>query len=277
MSIFRIALSGVFICLAIFLFVSAPPPLPDENTLQSGHRTIEVEKVFRAVNAVNDSAREIYTRRIVGAGLKGGLKFGEDWAEPGIDKGPLPALFLRLAARRLEAKPTRLGLYLGSNAPINKSNLFSDAQTLAFEKVKSTRAPVFSEMGDGGAVGMFPDVASAQPCVSCHNEHPDSPKTDWKMDDVMGATTWVYPHKVLSADEYLDTTEQMFMAIEEAYASYLDKVETFATKVTIGAHWPDEEPMNLPDTETFMKEVRAAASKKVVEELILTSQPTGNS
>ena len=31
-----------------------------------------------------------------------------------------------------------------------------------------------------------PDVAVAPVCVSCHNEHPDSPKTDFELGDVMG-------------------------------------------------------------------------------------------
>lgn len=272
MTLFRLVLAGGITCLAIYLFVSAPPPLAEGDALAAGHRNVEVERIFHAVNAVNESARQIYTSRIVGAGLKEGLKFGEDWADPGIDKGPLPALFLRLAAQRLEAKPTRLGLYLGSNAPINKSNLFSDAQSEAFEKLELTRAPVFSELNDGMSVGMFPDVASALPCVSCHNDHPNSPKKDWKMDDIMGATTWTYPGQILTADEYLDTTEQMFLAIEEAYGSYLDKVESFDADIVIGSAWPDEAPMSLPDKETFMREVRAAASKRVVEELILTTK-----
>jgi len=33
---------------------------------------------------------------------------------------------------------------------------------------------------------VYPDVAVAEACVSCHNEHKDTPKTDFKIGDVMG-------------------------------------------------------------------------------------------
>lgn len=221
---------------------------------------------------MNEAARQIYTSRIVGPGKQVGLGFGEDWAEPDVEKGPLPALFLRLAAARLEAKPTRLSLYLGPDEPINKSNLFDAAQMEAFGIVKSSREPVFSQIEEVGVVGMFPDIASAQPCVTCHNEHADSPKVDWELGDVMGATTWTYPDAVLGADEYLATTEATFEAVAEAYTQYLDKVSGFAEPIEIGSDWPDQGKLALPDLETFLTEVRAAASASIVDELILLSE-----
>lgn len=154
-------------------------------------RTIPVERLFKTVNDINAAARSIYTSRIVGGGLKAGMKFCEDWADPGVDKGPLPALFLRLVAGELERRPPQIGLYLGSDAQINASNLFTGAQAEAFAKVRATRAGEFQPSNaTSPAVAMYPDFASAAPCVSCHNDHPDSPKTDWKLNDVMGATTW---------------------------------------------------------------------------------------
>ncbi len=34
---------------------------------------------------------------------------------------------------------------------------------------------------------MSADFASAAACVSCHNAHPDSPRSDFQLDDMMGA------------------------------------------------------------------------------------------
>lgn len=274
MKTFRLILAGVIFCLAIYLFVSAPPPLPDRLATTQIARAIDVKNVFHAVNAVNEAARQIYTSRIVGVGSKVGLKFGEDWAEPGVDKGPLPALFLRLTAQKLEAKPTRLSLYLGSDAPINKSNLFDPTQMASYEILKETQNPVFFEFDAIGSVGMFPDIASAIGCVTCHNEHPDSLKTDWKLNDIMGATTWTYPRDQMGAGDYLNTTEQFFEAIEEAYGDYLEKVRQFKTRVAIGPFWPGEGGPMLPDQDTFMAEVRQAASMTIVDELILVSGRT---
>jgi hypothetical protein len=33
---------------------------------------------------------------------------------------------------------------------------------------------------------VYPDFGVAPVCISCHNAHPDSPKTDFKLGDVMG-------------------------------------------------------------------------------------------
>ena len=65
-----------------------------------------------------------------------------------------------------------------------------------FEEIKATsEARFFHEDDTKVYTAMFPDFASVQPCVTCHNEHPDTPKDDWQLGDVMGATTWAYPKK----------------------------------------------------------------------------------
>lgn len=266
---------GSFVCLAIYLFVTAPPPLPSQAAAQGESRALPVQNLFEAVNAINHAARSIYTGRVVGGGLKAGLSYGEDWAEPGVEKGPLPALFLRLAAARMEAKPPQLGLYLGSDAPINASNLFTGAQAEAFARVKASEAPVFSTTERGDQVGMYPDFASAGPCVTCHNEHPDSPRKDWVLNEVMGATTWTYPAARLGAGTYLDVTEAFYDAVAEAYQSYLDKAAGFAAPVPIGPDWPGEGARVLPDLPTFMAEVRAKAGDPVMRALILTNGTEG--
>jgi hypothetical protein len=267
--IFRTVLIGFFICSGIYLFASAPEPLPDKATLFSSNRSVHVGNMFNAVNAANNAARMIYTKRIVGAGSKLGLKFGEDWAEPDVNEGPLPALFLRLVAGRMEGKPSRLGLYLGSDEPINKSNLFDTAQSVSFDTMKETKRAVIMPVDIVGYVGMYPDVASAVPCVTCHNEHPDSPKTDWQLNDIMGATTWTYPSEKLGAEAYLGATEELFQSIEEAYGMYIDKVALFDPSIDIGNQWPDVDKLSLPDRQTFMAEVRKQASTTILEELIL--------
>lgn len=268
----RYSLAGIFTLIAIWLFATAPPELPDAEVASVSSRALEVEKMFNSVNAINDAARTIYTGQVVGPGLKAGLKFGEDWAEPGVDKGPLPALFLRIAAGKIEAKPPPLGLYVGSDEPINASNLFGGEQALAFEQVKLTEAPVFSTDPDAGFVAMYPDFAGAMPCVTCHNEHADSPKIDWELGDVMGATTWTFPRSTLGPDDYLTTTDAFMTAVAEAYSDYLTKVAGFAVPVEIGQGWPEPgKPLIVPDLETFMAVVRARAAETVLNELVLTA------
>ncbi len=267
MTVFRIILLGVFSCLGVYLFATAPPPLLDGAAENPGCRH-PVNALFDGVNAINHSARAVYTERIVGGGLKAGLKFGEDWQQPGVEQGPLPALFLRATAAELEAMPPLLGLYLGSDAPINKSNLFAEGQQSTFEQLKRTRQPVFSEDAQIGFVAMYPDVAGVAPCVSCHNEHPDSPKADWKLNDVMGATTWTFPDPDLSADQYLGTVSAMYLAVQRTYESYLEKARVFDKPVPVGEIWPDSGERALPTVEVFLNEVKARSSSAVMQAIM---------
>jgi len=105
MTNFSIALIGFFTSIAVYLFATAPPELPDAADQIQQSRPIDVANLFNAMNQINDTARRLYTSKIVGDGKKAGLAFGEDWTEPGVEKGPLPALFLRLVAARMETKP----------------------------------------------------------------------------------------------------------------------------------------------------------------------------
>ncbi|MGR3712960.1 MAG: hypothetical protein ACU0A6_07560 [Shimia sp.] len=264
----KIVLTGVFATLAVYLFATAPEKLPDQAAAGIGRCNFKVTSLFDGANTINETARTIYTKRIVGGGGKAGLKFGEDWQEPGVEKGPLPALFLRLTAARLETKPPRLGLYLGSDAPINKSNLFTPEQLISFEEVKASRAPVFQASAVAGNVAMYPDVAGVAPCVDCHNEHLDSPKTNWALDDVMGATTWTYPDAQLSSDDYVTAIEAVFTSVGEAYQQYLDKTAVFSEPVPQTRAWPEKGAWVLPTRETFMTEVRTAAAPALIDAIL---------
>ena len=264
-----VVLAGIFCSLCVYLFVTAPPELPDVNAAVKQGKSVDISNVFNAVNAINDTARRIYTKRIVGDGKERGLEFGEDWAEPSVDKGPLPALFTRMVASRMETKPSPLGLYLGSDQPINKSNLFKGPQAIGFAQLKETLSSVFIRLEDVGFVAMYPDVASAEPCISCHNEHPDSPKNDWIMNDVMGATTWTYPTEFVSSDEYLALIESFYDSVRESYQIYLDKAEGFENKVIILDDWPDKQELSLPDANTFIRTVKSESAAMVLNDLLL--------
>ncbi|MEM6277655.1 MAG: hypothetical protein AAF714_11990, partial [Pseudomonadota bacterium] len=64
----RYSLAGLFTLVAIWLFATAPPELPDQAVSVASARSLEVERMFNSVNAINDAARTIYTGKIVGPG-----------------------------------------------------------------------------------------------------------------------------------------------------------------------------------------------------------------
>jgi len=259
------------IALSIYLFVSAPPPLTEEKP--SG-TTIPIEQVFAIVEAENDVVRALWTQEIVGMGKKAGLQFDEDWREQGAEAGPLPALFLRETAKSLEKNPVQLSLFLGSDFPINDANQFKDLQMEKFRIIKQTRKSQFFFLQDTGLyAAMFADVAVVDTCIKCHNEHKQSPKTNWTLDEVMGATTWMYPSDRVTLDEMMKILGALRQGFREAYTAYLKKVETFSKPPVLGDKWP-RDGYYLPSAEVFMTEAAKRASYETLAAIAAALEPS---
>lgn len=251
---------------AIYLFVTAPPALPETSVEVDA--TIPIEQVLATVAAENDIVRALYTQEIVTKGQAAGLLFREDWTEEGVHAGPLPALFLREVAASLQRRSVPLGLFLGSDFPISAANRFQGRQTTVFETIKQTRRPEYFFADDTGQyTAMFPDVAGVQGCVTCHNEHENSPKTDWALDDVMGATTWTYEKGAVTPAEYLRIIGAVRQGFHDAYSKYLEKVATFEEKPEVGEKWPAD-GFYVPSADVFMGEFAARASAATVDRLL---------
>ena len=239
-------------CLGIYLFISAPPPLNDDK-IQSA--TIPVNRMFTLLQAENAAVRTLWTKEIVGAGQKIGLKFDEHWRDKELEAGPLPALFLRETAKSMEKSPIRISLFLGSDYPISPDNLFEGLQQEKFQILRQSQQPQFFYVPDTRLyTGMFADKAVAEPCVECHNKHEQSPKHDWHLNDVMGGTTWMYPAQAVSLEEFVKVIMVLHQGFQDAYGAYLEKVRTFANPPSIGEHWP-REGYFLPSSEIFMQEI----------------------
>ncbi|MEM7050806.1 MAG: DUF3365 domain-containing protein [Acidobacteriota bacterium] len=254
---------------AVYLFATAPPPLAEEGAVVG--RTLSVSDVLRICAAENAKVRELYTKEIVGAGGRVGFQFKEEWRDEDVQAGPLPALFLRAAAMSLEKDPVRLGLFLGSDFPIEQSNLFEGEQLAKFQLIRQDQQPRFFVTPDTGLhTAMFADLAMAQPCVSCHNDHPSSPKTDWKLGDVMGATTWTYPKAEVSFDEMMDVLAALRRSFRDAYGQYIAETETFDRRPEIGDRWP-RDGYYLPSVDVFMEELERRSSVESLDRLLSAS------
>ncbi len=255
-----------WILLLVYLFVNAPPPLPTGDQESPG-KQISSYQLFELVQHENAVVRKLWTQKIVGAGKKLGLKFSEDWEEPDVEAGPLPALFLRATASRLEKNKVPLSLFLGSDAPINQANEFDARQTEKFQKIKQDQQPqLFYSEDIERYTGMFPDIASVEACVKCHNDHKESPKKDWKILDVMGATTWLYPKAQLSLEEALEVIKVLRAQFRAVYESYLKKAEAFSKPPQVGEKWPDEGSY-LPSSDVFMAVFEKEASNYTMNRL----------
>lgn len=233
--------------------------------------SIPVETALEIVAAENAKIRKLWTGQIVGPGKKAGLAFDEEWRSDTVDAGPLPALFLREMATYLHRTDVPLNLFLGSEFPISDANKFSGEQLEVFRKIEETHEPQYFYAKDTQLnVAMFEDVAVAEACVTCHNEHPQTPKSDWVLNDIMGATTWMYPDSEVSAAELMQIITAVREAAAHAYGEYILEIEAFDTPPEIGERWPSEGYF-VPSTEVFMAEVGELVSAETLNAIIETA------
>jgi len=255
----------ILLILLVYLFVSAPPLL-DADTLQ---RSLQTRDALSIINKLNGVARKLYTNHIVKDGKKAGLKFDENWEEDNVEAGPLPAQFLRLTSRALEESKVPLGLYLGSDYPINTANKFKGLQKQKFIKLKNTgESQYFYEIDTQRFYYMAEDVAISSACTSCHNKHDDSPKTDWKLNNIMGATTWSYPDKKINHQQLIEMSVEFYNSVKSAYTTYLTEIESFkGKKPGVSNAWP-KSGFSVPDLKTFMREYEKLAGEIILQELV---------
>ena len=258
---------GAAVALALgvaVVIVNAPPP---DDAAFSG-AAIPIADVFAILEAENDAVRALWTKEIVGKGKERGLAFDKRWREPGVEAGPLPALFLRETAESLRRNPLPLYLFLGSDFPISDANKFTGLQETYFQRIKATGDPqFFVDQEVGMQTAMFSDIAVAEACVQCHNADPDTPKTDWRLGDIMGATTWSYPSAEITAQEALALVGALRQSARHAYEEYLAKATTFANPPAVGDRWPSD-GYALPTADEFMREVELRASPATLHSLL---------
>ena len=245
--------------------------VPEEKSDNAGaEKAFSVEEVLEMVSKENDVTRTLYTKAIVGKGKAQGMKFDEDWRKDDVEAGPLPALFLRGVATSIKKSPVPLGLYLGSDFPINAANKFVGKQADLFKKIKEDKKPRFFYDEDQKLhTAMFADMASAGACVTCHNDHSQTSKSDWKLNDVMGATTWQYPKDSLSYKETVAVLGSYAQGTLDIYMEYLDEIKNFtdSEKPQIGDKWPAEGKY-LPTPEVFLDSVRKLSSYETMKHLV---------
>lgn len=253
--------------LLVYLFSTAPMPLEADL---GNRNTLSTQEALSLLAYENDITRTLFTKTIVGEGKKNGLRFDENWAEDDVVAGPLPALFLRRVALDLSQSEVPLGLYLGSDFPIEKSNGFTGESATQFSAMREDSEPKhFIHSVTGDHVSMFPDFASAAPCVSCHNAHEQSAKHDWQLGDIMGATTWSYPSDSVTTDEFMDMLMAYRHGVETVWAAYGEELDQLPEdqRPERGDRWPSEGNY-IPDHAALRDSLDNIGGRHILEELI---------
>ena len=165
---------------------------------QSATAGIEPKAMADALHAVMESDRTVYTRNVVNRLVKekGVIKASEHWKdEPAL---PLPAQMFRMGAEMVAKKDAGFSYSLLSLWPINKQNTpRTDVEKAGLEFVADNKGQNFyAEEELGGQkyfTAVYADTAVAPACVSCHNDHKDSPRADFELGEVMGGVVLRIP------------------------------------------------------------------------------------
>ena len=152
---------------------------------------ISYQKAADMLYLVMSSDRAVYARKVVqrltrdAELLTASEHFEDDSALP------LPAQMFRFGAELAADKTEDFSYSLLSLHPVNKKNgpgTPLEEEGLQFV-ANNPGQHFYGEEALGGQryfTAVYPDIAVAEACVNCHNNHKDSPRTDAKLGDVMG-------------------------------------------------------------------------------------------
>lgn len=150
------------------------------------------QQMADALFTVMASDRAVYTKQVVNRLQNEDqvIKASEHWKD---DKAlPLPAQMFRMGAETVSGKNAGFTYALLSLWPVNKQNApQTDVEKTGLKFVADSlgKTNYYAEETLGGKkyfTAVYADVAVSPACVKCHNNHEDSPRTDFKLNDVMG-------------------------------------------------------------------------------------------
>src|SRR5688572_6365014 len=164
------------------------------------HAQVSYKDMADALHAVMESDRTVYTRMVVNRlqneekVIKASEHFKDDKALP------LPAQMFRFGAEMVAQKKMGFSYSLQSLWPINKQNMPKTAlEKKGLEAVAADNTKAFYGEETLGKTkyftAIYADKAVAPACVTCHNEHKDTPKKDFKIGQAMGGVVLRIPMK----------------------------------------------------------------------------------
>ncbi len=157
-------------------------------------------QIADALHAIMESDRTVYTRLIVNRlqNEEKVIKASEHWKD---EKAlVLPAQMFRYGSEMVAEKDPGFSYSLLSLWPVNKQNAAkTPIEKKGLEAVaKDSSKPFYAEEVLGGKkffTAVYADKAIARACISCHNDHKDSPRRDFKMGETMGGVVLRLPMK----------------------------------------------------------------------------------
>ena len=157
---------------------------------QKSGTTFTPRMMADALYTVMESDRTVYTRKVVDRlqDEEKVIKASEHWKD---DKAlPLPAQMFRMGSKMVSEKTNVFSYSLLSLWPINKQNApKTEVEKQGLEVVVKKQKPFYAEETLGRKkffTAVYPDIAVAPACINCHNNHKDSPRSDFELGKTMG-------------------------------------------------------------------------------------------
>ena len=159
-------------------------------------RILENSAIAAATTSATDLAiqikkiREYYTKNVIAdVEASSDLSVGIEHETDPITI-PLPATFIHDLSRLISDRNISLALYSDYPFPDRSTrqmdSFMKESWAYLIENPDGTYKRQAIENGANYLRVAVADRMVAEVCVSCHNSHPDSPKTDWNMGDVRG-------------------------------------------------------------------------------------------
>lgn len=193
----RIALAGVGAIVLAALGALVYWGVSSLHQEEDGEVALSPEQVAEYVHAVIEASRTVYTRNVVDKMQEKGIVVAaEHWRQQ--NALPLPAQFLMDSGRLVAEKGSGIKFRLASLWPIYVWNApateFERQGLEAVAKNPSRPYTGYVRIGrDRYFQAVYADVAISHACVDCHNSHMNSPRRDFKLNDVMGGVVISIP------------------------------------------------------------------------------------
>src|SRR3974390_2369040 len=144
------------------------------------------------VNSIISSVRNYYANHVVGRVLAspGTTKVIHNYKDfPGAI--PIPATLSLELGKVVGEQQKNIKYRFVSDYPFKNRapHAFDEFETEALTRLRQNSDQQLTRISSSvfsDGVRLIAPVIMEQPCVNCHNSHPESPKTDWKVGDVRG-------------------------------------------------------------------------------------------
>ncbi len=173
---------GVFSLLLVMYISNATHQQTVSNNVQSARSTIEQYRLLR----------QYYTANVVTKAIKTGAVDASYKHQGKATTIPLPATMIHDLSDLLakESDGTKLKLYSPYPFPNRVNRQLDDFAKKALKAIKDKPNEIYIETdltpGNERVRVAIADKLVAQACVDCHNNHPDTPRKNWSLNDTRG-------------------------------------------------------------------------------------------